>query len=223
MKRAKPKGMERINKGILRMLAFHARAFHLPHVRRYHAARKARQKSYDRTNPGFGKPSRRWTLPLHLVDISMLNATDNAGERGIGWTQFLRWKYGMVAVADIRKNLVVSSLATGKSATVQYGIAGRILSSAVGGEDFRIVSVPVLHFRALVYVQRRKKDKQKIVVPLLSPLVPLRLGRRYTVDSVCNRLKKALEHRIQSALEGSRRSGVRKGTLGVDASNGRTI
>lgn len=223
MKRAKPKGMERINKGILRMLAFHARAFHLPHVRRYHAERKARQKSYNRANPGFGKPSRRWTLPLHLVDISILNATDNAGERGIGWTQFLQWKYGMVAVADIRKNLVVSSLATGKSAAVQYRIAERILSSEAECEDFRIVFLPLLHFRALVYVRRQKREKQKIVVPLLSPVVALRLGRKYTADSVRNRLEKGLERRIQSALEGSRRSGVRKGTLGIDASNGRTI
>jgi hypothetical protein len=223
MKRAKLKGMESIKKGILRMLAFHARAFHVPHVRRYHAERKARQKSYDRTNPTFGKPSRRWTLPLQLLDIGMLNATNNAGEHGVGWTQFLRWKYGMVAIADIRKNFVVSSMATGKSATVQYGIAERILSSAAGCEDFRIVSVPLLHFRALVYVRRRKKDKQKIVVPLLSPVVPLRVGRTYTADSVCNRLKKAVEHRIQIALQGNRRSGVRKSASGIDASNGRTI
>jgi hypothetical protein len=219
MTRAKLKGMERINKGILRMLAFHARAFHLPHVRRYHAERNSRQKSYDRTNPVFGKPSRQWTLPLHLVDATRLNATDNAAERSMSWTKFLRWNYGMIAVADIRKNLVVASLATGKSAMVQYRIAERILSSKAGCEDFRIISVPLLHFRALVYVRRRKRQ-QKIVVPLLSPVVPLRLGTKYRADSVCNRLEEALEYRIQSALKGSRRSGVRKG---FDASHGKTI
>jgi hypothetical protein len=224
MKHSKPKGVERINKGILRMLAFHAQAFHLPQVRRYHAERKARQKSYDGKNPIFGNPSRRWTLPLHLVDVSMLDAAGDAGERGIGWTQFLHWKYGMVAVADIRKDhLGVSRLATGKSAKVQYDSAERILSSAAGCEDFRIVSVPVLHFRALIYMRRRKKDKQKIVVPILSPGVPLQLGRRYTAESVCKRLEKALERRIQSAMEGSRRIGVRKGLLDIDTSNGRSI
>jgi hypothetical protein len=221
MRQTKPKGTDKINRGILRMLAFHARGFHLAHVRRYHAERKARQKSYDKTNPAFGKPSRRWTLPLYLEDISRLSATAKAGQRGVGWTQFLRWKFGMVAVADIRKNLVVSRLATGKSAMVQYRIAERILSSVSECEDFRVVYVPLLHFRALVYLRRRKRDKQKIVVPLVSPIAPLDLGRKYTGAFVRDCLEKALAHRIRSAIEGRRRT--RTTTSANDSFDGRTI
>jgi hypothetical protein len=222
MRKISARGEAKLNERILSMLNLHARAYHLPHVRRYHAERRRRQRSYDKAKPQFGKPVSRLTVPLHYGSVTELNSRRMKNEFEVGWTEFLHWKHGLVAVVDIRKDFIVSSLVTGPPAMTQWRIAQRIPDCVVRRKDFHLIAVPALHFRAFTYVERKKKTK-RILIPLQSSIVALQLGKKYSAGSVGNRLEKALEHRIQSALEGSQRRDVRKGILGGDAPNGGTI
>lgn len=193
----------KLAKNLSEMFELHLRAHHLPHIRRYHALRKRHLKSYDKTNPKPGKPRRLWTLPLHLVDVVQLHSLDPKSEHQAGWLQFLDWRNGMVGVAQIRRDNVLSSLSTGLSAKAQQRITAGVLSQKNQKKELRIIAVPALHFRALAYVE--KATEKKLVVPLKSAIARLQLGRCYTPATIQKKLRVALEHRIQKAREAAER------------------
>jgi hypothetical protein len=213
MEQINAKSAAKLKNDISDMLKLHVRAYHLPQVRLYQGARRSRKRSDKKANRKFGKPPMGWTLPLHLIDLKRFDSLKASSEFEIGWMQFINWRHGLFAIAEIRKDLAVSSVATGPPVKTQFGIVNRILGSRPARQDIddiRVVAAPVLHFRALVYLRRKKDKKEKIVIPLFSAAAQFRLGKKYTASVVRERLETALAHRIRSGKESKRRSGRRK-------------
>jgi len=200
--------LSKYDKHLFEMLDLHLRAYHLPHVRRYHAQRRRTLKSYNETDPKPGQPRKRWLLPLHLVDVAQLHSLDSESEHHIGWLQFLDWRNGMVAIAEFRKDNVLSCLSTGGSAKAQHDIAARVLIPKNQKQKLRVIAIPALHFRALAYTD--KASTKKIIVPLSSAIAQLQLGRNYLPATIQNKLKVALEQRLQKAREATERAQATK-------------
>jgi hypothetical protein len=178
------------------MLELHARALHMPHIRRYHATRRQQSKTYDKAHPAFGSLREKWSLPVYLLDLTA-TTVDLRKVFKIGRIQFLNWNSAMPAVSEIQQDSRLLSVATGAGAAAQHRIVQRILSQEGQMRRLAIVSIPVLHFRGLVYA--RHKDGDQMIVPLRTSMVSLNRGKTYSSDFVLQELKAALAHRINAA------------------------
>src|SRR5437660_4856296 len=199
--------LDRFRARLSEMTALHLQARHLPHVRRYHAQRE-RAPSRAKTQPDMGRPRRCWTLPLHLTDPSKLDSFADATEYRGGWLHFLDWGNGLLGIAEIQKKpkkTVLLSLSIGSSASAEHAVLARFLQSKVRYRNLLCIAVPALHFRALSFV--KKKTGKVVILPLYSAIAPLQRGRHYSSETIQERLKAALEHRLKCARENLERRG----------------
>jgi hypothetical protein len=92
----------------------------------------------------------------------------------------------------------VKGLSTGPTVDRQHWIVAGAL--AKGGRKLRpaILAVPALHLRALVLA---RKSGERMLVPLQSPMVRLRLGTWYKEETIMPKLRAALANRIKRANE----------------------
>lgn len=185
---------------LTRMMALHLRTVHLPHVRQYHARTKSNSPRIKNA-PKMAEPHERWILPLHLVDLSRLDSLADATKHA-GWVHFLDWGNGLRGIAEIQKGdkrPVLDSLSVGPSSDEEHSVMDRFLKSGVRYKALACVAVPSLHFRALSYVD--KTTNKRMIVPLSSATVPLQRGRRYSAETVQQKLKVALDFYLKSARE----------------------
>ncbi len=197
--------LDRFESRLSEMTDLHLQATHLPHVRRYHARRR-RRLSRGQIRRGMGKPRRCWTLPLHLTDLSQLDSLADATQLHGGWLFFLDWNDGLLGIAEVQRKgrgVRLVSLAIGPSASAQHAIVARFFQSRVAHKDLFCFIIPALHFRAISYVN--KATGRLVVVPLYSAIVPLQRGRRYSSETIQEKLKVALDHRIRSARQHAER------------------
>jgi hypothetical protein len=184
----------KIQRQLMAMLALHARAVHLPHIRRYHATRKKQLKTYDKSHPSFGRLTKSWILPVYLLDLS--SGTFGLSEESRnGNIQFLSWNRAMPIVSEIRGDSRLVSVATGPGAATQHRILQRLLSRRKIKQPV-IVSAPALHFRGVAYVDR--KDKGQRIIPLRSPMAPLKSGKSYRSKFVLEKLGAAFTQRVNA-------------------------
>jgi len=197
-KRPKQLALRRLQPRLSEMLNFHLRAQHLPHIRRYHARRARLRQSYNRSRPDAGSAKAVWTLPCCVANPSGPDSLRQALKTQIGWVQFLEWKHGLKGVVEIRIDGAVTGLSTGPTVDRQYRIVAGAL--AKGGRKLRpvVLTVPALHLRALVFAD---KSGERVLAPLQSPMVRLRLGTWYKEKTILPELQTALANRIKRAKE----------------------
>lgn len=183
------------------MLELHACAFHLPHIRRYHATRRKRSTPYGTPPRTLGVLTKKWSFPAYLPDLDA-PAFDLKTVSRNGWIQFNNWNKALPVIAEIREDSHLLSVATGAGASVQHRILERFFSENKGVRDLAIMSVPGLHFRGLAYTTK-KSTHNKILI-LRSPMARLRPGRSFGAGFVLERLKVALEHRQDVAQRDAR-------------------
>lgn len=188
---------KKLQRRILEMLQLHLRAQHLRHIQGYHASRARLSSSYNSLRPKVGPAKEVWRLPFFTLNISDIGSFHREKTQ-TGWIQFLEWKQGLRALAEIRTDNVVTGLATGPSVNRQYEIIARILAQVGRKAQLGILAVPALHFRAFFYFN---KLQNLIVVPLQSPVVFSRVGGRYKKENIVPRLQSAFDNRLKKAIE----------------------
>ena len=87
----------------------------------------------------------------------------------------------------------------------EHAVLARFLQSKVRYRNLLCIAVPALHFRALSFV--KKKTGKVVILPLYSAIAPLQRGRHYSSETIQERLKAALEHRLKCARENLERRG----------------
>jgi hypothetical protein len=205
--------LDRFRARLSEMLALHLKARHLPHVRRYHAQCQ-RSESQGKARPDPGKPRTRWTLPLHLTDLSQLDPFADSTKYPGRLLHFLDWGNGLLGIAEIQKGVkkpALASLSIGSSASAQHTVLARFFQSKVRYRSLLCVAVPSLHFRALSYID--KATGKHVILPLYSAIAPLQRGRRYSSKTVQEKLIAALNRRLKSARESLERMGGPSGAV----------
>jgi hypothetical protein len=195
----------RFRERLSEMAALHLQAKHLPHVRRYHA-QSHRSRPDDKTYQDLGRPRKRWTLPLYLTDLSQLDSLANATTCHGGWLYFVEWGNGLLGTAEIQKagkKPALVSLSIGSAAAVQHAVLSRFFESKVRYQHLRCIVAPSLHFRGLSYVNRA--TGKMVILPMYSAIAPLQRGRHYSCETVQERLRAALDHRLKCARENRER------------------
>jgi hypothetical protein len=180
-----------IQRQMARMLELHECSRHLPHIRRYHAAQiksKAGAKGLRRT----ARVETKHALPVYRLDPSGAKV-DLKEARRSGHVEFLMWNNLLPAISEIGPDSRLFSVATGNLVSAQHRILERLLS-AKKIRNLTVLSVPVLHFRGLMFAEGQRAPK--IVIPLRSPIVPLTRGRTYSIDVVERSFAEALMKRI---------------------------
>jgi hypothetical protein len=193
--------LDRFHPRLSEMAALHLQATHLPYVRQYHS-RSQRASSRGKTLQDLGKPKKRWTLPLYLTDLSQLDSLADATTCQGGWLYFLDWGHGLLGTAEIQKlgrKPALVSLSIGSAATPQHAVLERFFQSKVRYQHLRCIAVPSLHFRGLSYLN--PTTGKVVIMPMYSAIAPLQRGRRYSCETIQERLKAALDHRLTCARE----------------------
>jgi hypothetical protein len=189
----------RLRTRLQEMFALHLQAHHLPHVRSYHAALKL-DVSDRKAKIDIGKPRHRWRLPVRVVNVSQLEDPASLAKHEAGWLYFLNWGHDLPGIAEVRtapKSVVLVKLSLGSSPKSQQAVLERFFKAKTPNSDLHCIEIPALHFRALCYVN--SVTGKAFIVPLFSAIVPLLLGRRYSVETIHDRLKAGLEQRSQLA------------------------
>lgn len=195
MKRIKKTSTNKAGRDVAAMLELHARSLHLPHIRRYHAVRRRQSKIERNTRRAARTLKGRCRLPMYLLDPPGPKV-DLKKARKCGQVQFQIWNKTMPIISEIDADLRLFSVATGDAVTAQHRVLERFISSKQI-KNLSILSVPVLHFRGLVFV--RKKDAARMIVPLRSAVPRLIRGKTYSSELVQRRLEAALANRISAA------------------------
>jgi hypothetical protein len=191
--------LDRFRARLSEMAGLHLQARHLPHVRRYHAQRP-RSRSRHKSRQNLGRPRLRWTLPLYMIDLSQLDSFADATTWHGGWLHFLDWGNGLLGIAELHKNgrkSVLASLSIGSAASLQHAALARFFKSNAPYQNLRCIAIPALHFRGLLYVS--KTTGNVLILPLYSAIAQMQRGRRYSCETVQERLNGALTHRLQCA------------------------
>jgi hypothetical protein len=132
----------------------------------------------------------------------------NAHKEHSAWLHFVDWGYGLLGVAEVQKTAkepALVNLSIGLSASAQHAVLERFFKSGERYERLMCIAVPALHFRALSFV--KKKTGKVVILPLYSAIAPLQRGRHYSSETIQERLKAALEHRLKCAREHLERRG----------------
>lgn len=199
IQRSKRISTSTIRRQMADMLELHERSRHLPHIRRYHAARAeatAKPKRLRRT----ARIKTKRTLPVYRLDPTGPKV-DLKKARRSGHVEFFIWNDLLPAISEIGPDSRLFSVATGAHVSAQHRILER-LPSTTKIRNLAILSVPVLHFRGLMFTERKRA--QKVVIPLRSPIVPLARGRTYLAGDVGRTLAKALANRMNAASQPAR-------------------
>lgn len=177
------------------MLELHECARHLPHIRRYHATRKKPATKTRRRGTSTPTIKHKSALPLYRLDPPTGNVNlQNA--RKSGRLEFVVWNNALPAISEIGPTSRLFSVATGDRVSAQHRILEQLQSNKAA-HNLAILSVPVLHFRGLIFSDRKRKAR--FVIPLRSPLMPLACGKTYSTEIVEQSVAEALTQRINAA------------------------
>ncbi len=193
MRKIKKRSVPRIRRRVAAMLELHARSLHLPHIRRYHAARKQSRTGAQHRRVAAGVKT-KCVLPAYLLAPSSANV-DLKNARRIGQVEFFIWNDALPVISEIDRDSRVFSVASGATVATQHRIVQRLLSNKLIN-NLSILSVPALHFRGVMFTQ--KKSGRQVIVPLRSPVVHLTPGKSYLTDVVQRQFGTALTNRMNA-------------------------
>lgn len=195
MRRPKLTPHSKIRRQLAHILELHERSRHLPYIRRYHATQMKAATGTARRAASTPILKHRTALPLYRLDPPAGNV-DLTNARKSGRVEFVVWNNALPAISEIGPRSLVFSVATGDRVSAQHRILEQLRSNKTA-YNLAILSIPVLHFRGLMFSDRKRKAR--FVIPLRSPMMPLACGKTYPTEVVERTVTEALIKRIKAA------------------------